>query len=129
MLLLPFGLVGVGIAVSVTYLVVGFVSVELARPVVDVSFRETAHAWRRRRCRRWSPSLWCCRWSVSSSGRTSTLCRGLASVVAECLLFMTGLPRRAAADLADPVPTVRDVVGACPGEVKADAARRMRGVP
>jgi len=40
-LLLPFGLVGVGIALSATYLVVGFVSVELARSVVGTSRRET----------------------------------------------------------------------------------------
>jgi O-antigen/teichoic acid export membrane protein len=39
-LLLPFGLVGVGIAISVAYLVVGFVTVELARSVVDASFRD-----------------------------------------------------------------------------------------
>ena len=40
-LLLRFGLVGVGIAISVTYLTVGLVSVELARGVVGVSRRET----------------------------------------------------------------------------------------
>jgi O-antigen/teichoic acid export membrane protein len=40
-LLLPFGLVGVGIAISVSYLTVGLVSVELARGVVGVLRRET----------------------------------------------------------------------------------------
>jgi O-antigen/teichoic acid export membrane protein len=39
-LLVPFGLAGVGIAISVTYLMVGFVTVELARPVVGASRRE-----------------------------------------------------------------------------------------
>jgi O-antigen/teichoic acid export membrane protein len=39
-LLLPLGIVGVGIAVSVTYLVVGFLGLELARRVVSASFRE-----------------------------------------------------------------------------------------
>ena len=41
LLSLPFGLVGVGVALSVTYLAVGIVSVELARNVVGVSRRET----------------------------------------------------------------------------------------
>jgi PST family polysaccharide transporter len=40
LLLIPFGLVGVAVAISVTYLVVGLVSVELARGPVDVSRRE-----------------------------------------------------------------------------------------
>ena len=40
-LLLPFGLVGVGVAISVTYLVAGFVSLVLARSVVGVSVRDT----------------------------------------------------------------------------------------
>jgi len=40
-LLLPFGLVGVGIAISATYLAVGVVSVLIARLVVDVSLRDT----------------------------------------------------------------------------------------
>lgn len=41
LLLLPYQLVGVGVALSVTYLVVGIVSIELARKVVGVSRRET----------------------------------------------------------------------------------------
>jgi O-antigen/teichoic acid export membrane protein len=41
MLLLPFGLVGVSIAISATYLVVGLVAVVLASPVVGASRRET----------------------------------------------------------------------------------------
>jgi len=40
-LLLPFGLVGVGAAISVTYLVAGFVSLVLAHSVVGVSVRDT----------------------------------------------------------------------------------------
>lgn len=40
-LLLPYGLVGVGIAISVTYMVVGLVSLVLARSVVGVSVRDT----------------------------------------------------------------------------------------
>jgi len=40
-LLLPFGLAGVSIAISVTYLVVGLVAVALASPVVGASRRET----------------------------------------------------------------------------------------
>jgi PST family polysaccharide transporter len=39
-LLLPFGLVGVGIAISLTYIIVGCLSVELARSVISASFRE-----------------------------------------------------------------------------------------
>jgi PST family polysaccharide transporter len=40
LLLLPYGVVGVGIAVSVTNMVLGAVSMVLARPIVGVSFRE-----------------------------------------------------------------------------------------
>ncbi len=40
LLLLPYGLVGVGIALSITHVVMGIVSVVLARPVVGVSFRD-----------------------------------------------------------------------------------------
>jgi PST family polysaccharide transporter len=40
LLLLPYGLVGVAIALSVTHLVLAAVSVVLARPIVGVSFRE-----------------------------------------------------------------------------------------
>jgi PST family polysaccharide transporter len=40
LLLLPYGLVGVAIALSLTHLVLGAVSVVLARPIVDVSYRE-----------------------------------------------------------------------------------------
>jgi O-antigen/teichoic acid export membrane protein len=39
-LLLPFGLVGVGIALSATYLIVGVVSVLIARSVAGASFRD-----------------------------------------------------------------------------------------
>jgi O-antigen/teichoic acid export membrane protein len=39
-LLLPFGLIGVGLALSVTSLVVGVVSVLIARSVVDASYRD-----------------------------------------------------------------------------------------
>ena len=87
-LLLPFGLVGVGIAISVTYLVVGFVTVELARSVVDASFRDIVA--------RLAPSTLSAllafavvfpleRLFVRSDQYIVPL--GLASVVAECLLF------------------------------------------
>ena len=88
MLLLPFGLVGVGIAISVTYLVVGCVSVVLGRSVVDASFREIVACL--------APSTLSAllafavvfpleRLFVRSDQHTAPL--GLASVVAECLLF------------------------------------------
>ena len=38
--LLPFGLVGVGIAISAMHLVIGCVTVELARRIVGASYRE-----------------------------------------------------------------------------------------
>ena len=69
-LLLPFGLVGVGIAISVTYLVVGLVSVELAAARLVSRAVKPGHAWGRPRSRRWSHFAWFCRWSVSSSDRT-----------------------------------------------------------
>ena len=40
LLLLPYGLVGVGVAISITHLAIGIVSVILARPIVGVSFRD-----------------------------------------------------------------------------------------
>ena len=87
-LLLPFGLVGVGIAISVTCLVVGFVGIELARSVVDASLRDTVACL--------APSTLSAllafavvfpleRFLVRSDQYMLPL--GLASVVAECLLF------------------------------------------
>jgi PST family polysaccharide transporter len=42
LLLLPFGLVGVGVGLSITYLLGGFASILLARSVVDVALRDVA---------------------------------------------------------------------------------------
>jgi O-antigen/teichoic acid export membrane protein len=88
-LLLPFGLVGVSIAISVTYLVVGCVSVVLGRSVVGASFRDTVACL--------FPSTLSAllafavvfpleRLFVRSDQYIEPL--GIASVVAECLLFM-----------------------------------------
>jgi O-antigen/teichoic acid export membrane protein len=87
-LLLPFGLVGVGVAISVTYLVVGFVSVVLARSVVGASVRDTIACV--------MPSTVSALIAlgvvlplehfVARSERHPTLL-GLASVIAECVLF------------------------------------------
>jgi len=87
-LLLPFGLVGVGIAVSLSYLVVGCLSVALARSVVSASFREIVSCL--------APSTVSAlvafaivfpldRLFVSSDQNIGLV--GLASVVGECLLF------------------------------------------
>jgi O-antigen/teichoic acid export membrane protein len=87
-LLLPFGLVGVAVAISVTYLVVGFVSVVLARSVVGVSVRDTIACV--------MPSTVSAlialgvvmpleRFVVRSDRYPALL--GLASIVAECVLF------------------------------------------
>ena len=87
-LALPFGLVGVGIAISVAYLIIGCVTVEFARSVIGVSFRETAACL--------APP------AVSASVAFAVVfpleriivrsdnfseLAGLASVVAECALF------------------------------------------
>lgn len=87
-LLLPFGLVGVSIAISVTYIVVGCLSVELARSVVSASFHEIIACL--------VPS------TLSASAAFAVVfplehyvvlpdqpseLLGLASVVGECLLF------------------------------------------
>jgi O-antigen/teichoic acid export membrane protein len=87
-LLLPFGLVGVGIAISVAYLVVGIVTVELARSVVGAPFRDAVACL--------APSTLSAlpafavvfpleRFFVRSDQYILPL--GLAWVVAECLLF------------------------------------------
>jgi O-antigen/teichoic acid export membrane protein len=87
-LLLPFGLIGVGIAISLTYLAVGCLSVELARSVVSASFRDIVSCL--------APSTLAAflafavvfpldRLFVSSYQNTELL--RLASVVGECLLF------------------------------------------
>src|SRR5574337_144633 len=86
--LLPFGLVGVGVAISVTYLVCGFVSLVQARSVVGVSVRDTIACV--------MPSTLSAlialgvvmpleRFVVRSDRHPALL--GLASIIAECVLF------------------------------------------
>ena len=88
LLLLPFGLVGVGVAISVNSMVVGFVSLVLARSVVGVSVRDTIACV--------MPSTVSAllalgvvmpleRFVVRSDRYPGLL--GLASIVAECVLF------------------------------------------
>jgi O-antigen/teichoic acid export membrane protein len=88
LLLLPFGLVGVGIAMSIAYLVVGGVGVGIARSVIDASFRDVVGCL--------APSTLSAllattvvfpleRFFVRSEQYGVPL--GLASVLAECLLF------------------------------------------
>src|SRR5271156_99798 len=87
-LLLPFGLVGVGVAISVTYMVCGFVTLVLARSVVGVSVRDTIACV--------VPSTVSAlialgvvmpleRFVVRSDRYPALL--GLASIMAECVLF------------------------------------------
>jgi O-antigen/teichoic acid export membrane protein len=87
-LLLPFGLVGVGVAISVTYMVAGFVSLVLARSVVGVSVRDTIACV--------MPSTLSAlialgvvmpleRFVVRSDRYPGLL--GFASIIAECVLF------------------------------------------
>ena len=87
-LLLPFGLVGVGVAVSVTYMVCGFVTLVQARSVVGVSVRDTIACM--------MPSTLSAlialgvvmpleRFVVRSDRYPALL--GLASIIAECVLF------------------------------------------
>jgi len=88
LLLLPFGLVGVGVAISVNSMVVGFVSLVLARSVVGVSVRDTIACV--------MPSTLSAlialgvvmpleRFVVRSDRYPALL--GLASIIAECVLF------------------------------------------
>jgi O-antigen/teichoic acid export membrane protein len=87
-LLLPFGLVGVGVALSVTYMVFGFVSLLLARSVVGVSVRDTIACVM-------PPTVSALialgvvmpleRFVVRSDRYPGLL--GLASIIAECVLF------------------------------------------
>jgi PST family polysaccharide transporter len=88
LLLLPFGLVGVGIALSVTYLTVGGISVWIARSIADVSFRDTVGCV--------GPSTICAfaafavvfpfeRLVIRSERFVEPV--GLASIVVDCLLF------------------------------------------
>jgi len=87
-LLLPFGLVGVGVAISVTYMVCGFVTLVAARSVVGVSVRDTIACV--------MPSTLSAlialgvvmpleRFVVRSDQHPALL--GLASIIAECVLF------------------------------------------
>ncbi len=87
-LLLPFGLVGVGVALSVTYMVCGFVTLVQARSVVGVSVRDTIACVM-------PPTLSALialgvvmpleRFVVRSDQHPALL--GLASIIAECVLF------------------------------------------
>ena len=125
-LLLPFGLVGVGIALSATYLVVGFVSVELARSVVGTSRRETV----------------ACLWPTTLSAVVAfavllplerlvvrsdhyPALPGLAWIFGECMLFL--LVYIGALRLTSPsrYRSVRDVVGRTVAKVTAPARRLM----
>ena len=128
-LLLPFGLVGVGIALSATYLVVGFVSVELARSVVGTSRRETV----------------ACLWPTTLSAVVAfavllplerlvvrsdhyPALPGLAWIFGECMLFLLvyiGVVR-----LTSPsrYRSVRNVVGRAVAKVTGPA-RRMVSPP
>ena len=87
-LLLPFGLVGVGVAISVIYMVCGFVTLVQARSVVGVSVRDTIACM--------MPSTLSAlialgvvmpleRFVVRSDRYPALL--GLASIIAECVLF------------------------------------------
>lgn len=89
LLLLPFGLIGVGIAVSITFVVVGVVSVALACSVTGTSFRDIVASL--------GPSTLSVLLAfgvVFPLGHYFVrpdeygLPLGLASVVAECLLFL-----------------------------------------
>ena len=123
-LLLPFGLVGVGIAISAAYLVVGFVGVELARSVVGASRRETA----------------ACLWPTTLSAAVAfavvlplerlvvrsdhyPVLPGLALIVVECMLF--ALVYVGALRLISPsrYRSVRDVVGRALAKVTGPARR------
>jgi PST family polysaccharide transporter len=88
-ILLPFGLVGVGIAISVMHLVIGCTTVELARRLVGASYREVI------RCL--VPSTLSAlvalavvlpleRFAVDADQYVAPV--GLALIVAECLVFV-----------------------------------------
>lgn len=124
-LLLPFGLVGVGVAISVTCMVVGFVSLVLARSVVGVSVRETIACV--------LPSTLAAlvalgvvmpleRFVVRTDQNPGLL--GLASIIAECVLF--SVVYIGALRLISPTwyGSIRDVVVRVLGKV-ADSARRL----
>jgi PST family polysaccharide transporter len=124
-LLLPFGLVGVGVAISVTYMVAGFVSLVLARSVVGVSVRDTIACV--------MPSTVSAlialgvvmpleRFLVRSDRHPGLL--GLASIVAECVLF--SVVYIGALRLISPTwyGSIRDVVVRVLARL-ADRARRL----
>ncbi len=124
-LLLPFGLVGVGVAISVTYMVVGFVSLVLARSVVGVSVRDTIACV--------MPSTVSAlialgvvmpleRFVVRSDRYPEPL--GLASIIAECVLF--SVVYIGALRLISPTwyGSIRDVVVRVLAKL-ADRARRL----
>jgi PST family polysaccharide transporter len=124
-LLLPFGLVGVGVALSVTYLVYGFVSLVLARSVVGVSVRDTVACVL-------PPTVSALialgvvmpleRFLVRSDRHPGLL--GLASIVAECVLF--SVVYIGALRLISPTwyGSIRDVVVRVLARL-ADPARRL----
>ena len=121
-LLLPFGLVGVGIALSAAWLVAGVVCVELARSVVGASRRETA----------------ACLWPTTLSAAVAVavvlplerlvvrsdhypVLPGLALIVAECMLF--ALVYIGALRLISPsrYRSIRDIVGRAVAKVRRRA--------
>ena len=89
LLAVPYGLVGVGVAVSITHLVAGFVSVALAKPIVKVSYRQIG------RCLAPTALSALVALGVAMAAKhflipsgDLALLPGLASVVTLCLLFM-----------------------------------------
>jgi O-antigen/teichoic acid export membrane protein len=124
-LLLPFGLVGVGVAISITYMVAGFVTLVQARSVVGVSVRDTIACV--------MPSTLSAlialgvvmpleRFLVRSDQYPALL--GLASIIAECVLF--SVVYIGALRLISPTwyGSVRDVVVRVLAKL-ADRARRF----
>jgi O-antigen/teichoic acid export membrane protein len=88
LIMLPYGLVGVGLAVSVTHLVLGAVSVILARPIVGISFREVGACL--------VPSTMAAAVALVAmlpvkyllfESHDMSMLRGLASIVVVCLAF------------------------------------------
>jgi len=124
-LLLPFGLVGVGVAISVTYLVCGLVTLVQARSVVGVSVRDTIACV--------MPSTLSAlialgvvmpleRFVVRSDQHPALL--SLTSIIAECVLF--SVVYIGALRLISPTwyGSIRDVVERVLAKL-ADRARRL----
>jgi O-antigen/teichoic acid export membrane protein len=90
LLSVPYGLIGVGIAVSVTHIAAGIASVVLAKPIVKATFREIGG------CLVPSASAGLAAFAVAMLVRhfvigpeNLELLPGLALIIALCLLFMT----------------------------------------